>query len=116
MAEPRFYGGLGAHLLNIINMMACAIIVVSIAAVAFTFMWRDLCVEAAHHLLRAHAAAAWTYVVQATSCSRSTVSALQLTHNGPHACDIIRAGRAPVALHVPHGQAGRDKPLQRNAC
>jgi hypothetical protein len=43
-------------------------------------------------------------------------SASQLTHHGPHTCDIIRARRTPVALCVRHGQAGRDKPLQRKAC
>jgi hypothetical protein len=58
--------------------------------VAFTFTWRDLCVEAAHHLLRAHVAAPWTYAAQAASASRSTASALQPTYNGPHTCDWLR--------------------------
>jgi hypothetical protein len=52
---------------------------------------------------------------QAPSLSRTTARALQLTHNSPHTCDIILARRAPVALHVPHDKAGRDKPLQSNA-
>jgi hypothetical protein len=73
-------------------------------------------VEAAHHRVRAHAAAPWTYAAQAASSSRSTLSVLQLTHKGPHTCDIIAARRAPVALCVRHGQAGRDKPLHRKAC
>jgi amino acid transporter len=38
----NIYGGLGAYLLNIIAVMACAFIVVSIAAVAFPFTRRDL--------------------------------------------------------------------------
>ena len=38
-----------------------------------------------------------------------------MTHNCLHVCDVIRAGRAPVAIHVRHGKAGRDKSLQSNA-
>jgi hypothetical protein len=44
------------------------------------------------------------------------MSAFQLTHNGAHTCDIIAVSRTPVVLHICHRKAGRDKPLERNAC